>query len=219
MSDLLQEVDEIMRQERLEKFWHENGNFIIGLIAFVILATAAWSGYQVWAQHQRTTQTAALIEALENDAVAETAPEITGDLKAVALLTAAGEALDEGDQDLARTYYNQVKEKASGDLRGLGVIMSARLAQQDQKADYLPDLQRLAGEHSSPWRYHAFIEAAVIEASVNQDYETARTYLQNVMNVQNAALALPSSLIERARALDHVYKTLQNQAGSSTQEG
>jgi hypothetical protein len=46
MSDIFQEVDEIMKQERMEKFWKQNGAWIIAFIVLTILGTAAISGYQ-----------------------------------------------------------------------------------------------------------------------------------------------------------------------------
>ncbi|MCD8562794.1 MAG: hypothetical protein LRY54_01755 [Alphaproteobacteria bacterium] len=48
MTDLLQEVDDMMRQEKLAKLWREHGNFIIGVILAIILATALVSAYKSW---------------------------------------------------------------------------------------------------------------------------------------------------------------------------
>lgn len=226
MSDLLREVDEMMRQERLEKFWRENGNYIIGFIVLSILLTAGITGWKNWQYQKRTTETEQLIAALDDDNYAEQADEISADLgkgiKAVALLTAAGKALEGGDQETAQGYYQQIAadKAASGDLYGLGVIMSARLAEEDGKAAYLSDLQKVAGDQGSPWRYHAFVEAALLEVSLNRDYEQARRYLKNVIDAAASGSSVPDSLVQRAQSLDHVYG-LQHNAGASAagQEG
>ena len=46
MADIFAEVDEELKQERLEKLWKEYGGIFISCIAAIILGTAANSGYK-----------------------------------------------------------------------------------------------------------------------------------------------------------------------------
>jgi hypothetical protein len=43
MSDVFAEIDEVMRQERLQKIWNEYGSWIIAGLVILLLATAGAS--------------------------------------------------------------------------------------------------------------------------------------------------------------------------------
>ncbi|MCD8494080.1 MAG: hypothetical protein LRY39_01445, partial [Alphaproteobacteria bacterium] len=182
MTDLLQEVDDMMRQEKLAKLWREHGNFIIGVILAIILATALVSAYKSWNSHVRQSQTTALMEALEKPDFAENAPEALKDLrpglKSIGLLNAAGKALKDKKPEEAAALFKTVAEDSStpGDLADFALIMEMRLAKPAEQAAFLPKLEKIAGSSSSPWRFHAATEAAVLKASA-QDYQGARALL------------------------------------------
>ncbi|MCD8498265.1 MAG: hypothetical protein LRZ85_09500 [Alphaproteobacteria bacterium] len=174
MTDLLQEVDDMMRQERLAKIWHNHGNFIIGAIVAIILATAAFSGIKSWNAHVRTQQTEKLMAALDENNFTEKAPEIAADLrpglKTVALLTAAGKHLEEEKPEEALILFKQIAGDKSTprDLAGFAVIMEARLNKNEgNKQDILAALENIYRSSASPWRFHAALEAAVLKASAD----------------------------------------------------
>lgn len=224
MTDLLQEVDDMMRQERMAKLWNEHGNFIIGCIVAVIVATGVFSALKSWNTHVRTTQTATLMSALEGDDFAAKAPEIVKDLrpglKAVALLNAAALKIKDGKTDEAAALFQNILDEGStpDDLRGLAVIMKARLAKAQDAPKNLPSLLELTQEKSSPWRFHAALDAALLKAAA-QDYEGARGLLGTILSAEGAQAAqLPPSLFERARALDHIYE-LKAPQNKEKQEG
>ncbi|MCD8562795.1 MAG: hypothetical protein LRY54_01760 [Alphaproteobacteria bacterium] len=159
----------------------------------------------------RQSQTTALMEALEKPDFAENAPEALKDLrpglKSIGLLNAAGKALKDKKPEEAAALFKTVAEDSStpGDLADFALIMEMRLAKPAEQAAFLPKLEKIAGSSSSPWRFHAATEAAVLKASA-QDYQGARALLLPMLNAEADILAsLPPSLMTRARALDHVY--------------
>lgn len=223
MSDLLQEVDDMMRRERMERLWKEHGNFIIGGVVTIILATAVFSGIKSWNAHVRQSQTESLITALEDKDFTTKAQELAGEygpgLKAITLLNAAAKQIQDGKKDEALALLKAASEDsgAPDDLAGLAVITASRLAPADQQGDYADKLEAVAKNSASPWAYHAAIEVAVMKAAKG-DYKAAREHLLTVLSLpEDKAMATPG-LVERARALDSVYAAKQKQA-SEKQEG
>ena len=208
MSDLLAEVDEAMRQEKLEKFWHENKAYIIAFIALTILSTAVMSGYRAWDTSTKTKQTAALI-ALQDAAdypsnVIEADLKLRPSLRGIALLTAAGTAMENDKKEDATKLYARLAAdtKIPDDFRFLGIIMDVRLKMDTpdaQNADLLATLHPIL-KSKSPWKPHAQIDAALLES--NQNPQQALEYLNAVADTAD----LPPSLYERAEKLHHVIK-------------
>jgi hypothetical protein len=48
VADIFQEVDEEVRRERLNKLWQRYGHYIIAACLLVVVAVAAWRGYEWW---------------------------------------------------------------------------------------------------------------------------------------------------------------------------
>ncbi|MCB9981201.1 MAG: hypothetical protein H6860_02245 [Rhodospirillales bacterium] len=223
MADLFREVDEVMRQERIEKFWSENKAYIIGVILGTILLTGLISGYRSWNSSVKEKQTAALIAMQEspeypgNILNAEELPMRAG-LRGIALLQAAGTFLDQDKTEDALTLYQRVSQdkELPGELQDLGTLMSVRLQidRGDQDGQSLLDqLIPLVSNLQSPWVHHARIEAALITADKLGDYSTALTHLNAVLDTPD----LPQSLTDRARALAHLYG-MKNKSISEKQD-
>ena len=58
MSDIFQEVDEEVRRERAEKLWKQYGHYAIAGCVLLVLAVAAWRGYEWWELKQATATSA-----------------------------------------------------------------------------------------------------------------------------------------------------------------
>lgn len=223
MSDLLQEVDEMMRQERLKRFWDENGNYVIGFIVMVILMTAGLSGYRSWDENARVEQTALALEAMRQEDFVNKAGQVAQDMRsgltAVTYLTAAGRSIDNGQETQALDYYNAVQnvQDPGGYLQGLGTIMAARLGEVSEGSANIQALEELAADMSSPWRYHAYLELAVLSA-MQENYDVAITHLNTLLTQDDGGLVLPETLIDRAIALRHVY-TIKKERGETRQNG
>jgi len=215
MSDLLHEVDEVMRQERMEKFWAANKNYIVGFIIGTILLTAVISGYKSWNTGVQEKQTAQIIT-LQN---ADNYPEnilktekltLRPALRGVVLLQAGGAFLDkDNNEDALKLYKRAANDKSlPNELNHLGRLMSVRLLidKDDQDgASLLETLKPVIADTKSPWTSHARLEASVISANKLSDLETALKHLKTVEDTAG----LPESLYKRAKALNHIYSLKQ----------
>jgi hypothetical protein len=216
MSDVFVELDEAIRQERVERFFKEHGKFVLGLVALTVLATGLISGFRAWNNSVRADQTSSLIALLDAedfpDNILAAEPDLRGGLKGVALLTAAGEFLDQEKQAEALELYERAAADRAvpADLRQLATLMSVRLQATGESADtdaMLKKLEAVARNNNSPWQAHARLESAVLYAHGKQDYKAARIQLALVTKMAD----LPETLRQRAEALDHVYALKQNE--------
>lgn len=208
MADILDEVDDMMRQERAAKFWHENGRYIIGFVVMTILFTAAISGYRTWNNNVQQTQTAALLMAVEAqnfpDNIAAIAPDLRPNLRGIALLNGASAYIQNEKPKKAAELYEQLSNdsKVPNDLRALGTLMSVRLADDSMSTDdKLGALNTLISEKSNVWQPYAMLEKALILANEKQDAPAALATLNNILQMDN----LPPSLEQNAENLHHLY--------------
>ncbi|MFP4313035.1 MAG: hypothetical protein ACLFR0_01800 [Alphaproteobacteria bacterium] len=212
MADVFQEVDEMMKQERMERFWKENGRWIIAFVVLTILGTAAISVYKSWNTGVMEEQTVRLISILESEEFPSNAVEMSADLRAplksIALLSAAQAYQDDEQNNEALALYNTLaQDNAIPQVyRSMALIMSARMDENLSAEEKLDKLRLVFSDEDNIWRYHAYLEAAIIQAHANNEYKAARELLANIM----AAPGVPSSLKEKAQKLDHVYETKMN---------
>ncbi len=61
MSDIIREVDEDLRRERIMRIWRDYGAFIVMAAVALVLAVAAWRGYE-WYQARESAKTGATFE-------------------------------------------------------------------------------------------------------------------------------------------------------------
>jgi hypothetical protein len=208
MSDFLAEVDEAMRQERIAKFWHENKTFIITFILLTILATGASSAYRSWDTNTKTEQTKTLIALQGADDypsnIIDAELNIRPSLRGIALLSAAGTFVETDKPQEALKLYSRLAadSKIPEEYRYLGILMKARLTlstgQDVQTQDILASLYPVL-ENDSPWKSHAQIDAAILEAEANTP--KALELLNAVQDTPN----LPQTLYERAEKLHHIF--------------
>ncbi|MGH1399019.1 MAG: hypothetical protein ACRBCT_07385 [Alphaproteobacteria bacterium] len=207
MSDLLTEVDEAMRQERLKKFWDENSALIIFFVAGTIIMTGVFSGYNAWKDKAQKAQTTALIETLE----AADSPTNTSDtkdlkaLKAIAQLKAAASYIeDEKPEEALKLYESIANNKgAASHFRDLARLAQTRLSLSQETPDADALLETLAPilNGKSPFKPQAQIEAAAIHAHLKNDSAAAKALLDEVLETPD----LPPSLYKKAQSLNHIY--------------
>jgi len=206
MSDLLAEVDEAMRQERMEKFWHENKTYIIAFIALTILSTAAMSGYRSWDAKTKIKQTEEVI-ALQESAdypsnIIDAELKVRPSLRGITLLSAAGRFMEQDKPEEAAKLYARLAAdtKIPAEFQDLGVLMDVRLKMDNdsaQNAELLAALQPVL-KSKSAWKPHAQIDAALLEATQNPQKSL------ELLNAVSDTEGLPPSLYERAQKLHHV---------------
>lgn len=67
MSDdsFIREVDEQLREDRVKEAWARYGNYVIGLAVLVVLATAAWRGWEYYSDSRAARDGDRYINAME----------------------------------------------------------------------------------------------------------------------------------------------------------
>lgn len=205
MSDIMREVDEAMRQERMEKFWKENGQTLIIFVVATILMTGIISGYRSWDHSVKSKQTGEMMALMEAkdfpDNIKDKKLDFRPGLRGITLINGAQKYLSEKKNDEAMALYAKAADDKGipEEIRHLAVLQEIRLSKEPTEAQ-IKKLQAVADDGSSPWRFYAKLEAAAYAAAKN-DYKTARKYVAEVMDAKD----LPDTLYGKARALDHVY--------------
>ncbi|MGQ0527912.1 MAG: hypothetical protein ACT4OY_07810 [Alphaproteobacteria bacterium] len=209
MTDLLAEVDDMMRRERVEKIWRDHGPKIVALLVTVILGTALYSAWNAWETHTKTRDTDTLLTLMETSAFPHNIDpqnlDMRGGTRGVTALIAARSLLIRKENDRALAVYESVSADRGIDpeLRQLGTLMKVRLLSPKDGAD-MPalreELEDVYKDKASPWRHHARLEAAVLAAAA-KDYKGAQDILGPLLKEED----LPETFIAKARALNHVY--------------
>lgn len=212
MADIFREVDEMMKQERLERFWKANKLWIIAFIVLSITGTAGISVYKSWDNSVKEEQTSILLKASENPdfpaGLAEIAKDFRPSLRGIAYLGAAQSEYEKENQASALEFYKlAAQDKAiPAEYRDMALLMQTRLDSELSADDKLAKLGSISGNNNSPWRYHAALEAAVVLAHEKQDYAAARIELEKITKTNPA---LPSSFFAKAKNLEQLYALRQ----------
>lgn len=202
MSDIFREVEEDVRKERLEKLWKAYGDYIIALVALIVLSVA---GYELWLRYedgqrakassdfvaaQHLTNAAQAVAAFQT--LAKTAP---GGYAELAKLEQADAMPAAGQVQGAIALY---KDIASSDSGAVGATARLRagwlMADTASRADLVTLLAPLDAP-SGPWRQLAH------EILAYSDYRAG-----NIKGAASAFEALaddpdsPDALKSRARA-------------------
>lgn len=203
MSDVIDEVERELRDERLAILWQRYGRFVVGGIVAVIVITAC----VVFARHvlvqKRIAQTQALFQALAQDDMAEAVDglEVRDSLRVIGLMQAAGQAFRAGDFEKAADLYNKVIALPAVDAapyRGLAALMYVRL----RPDETVSVLSSFVDDQAGVWAAHAGLELAIYEAGRN-NYEQALVYLERVKGFGSVSGA---TLLSQVEALAHVYR-------------
>ncbi len=212
-QNLILEIEEALKREKTEKLFKEYGPYILAGALLAILFTGIMSGYRSWESRANAENTALLMEAMDNKdqvkALEEVAPKLRPGQRAIALMTAANVLLSQDKPAEAKVIFGKTAaDKALPAMyRDLAALMNVRLTLSGETknvdaAGLLAQLQPLMGK-SNPWRWHAYIEAALIAAHLQNDYASARKHLEAITT--GGETNVPPSVMNRARELDQVF--------------
>lgn len=207
MSDVFAEVDEIMRQERMERLWKNHGGTLLSIVLTLIIGTAGYSGYKAWDSSQRIESTDSLLTLVQDKDfptnIESDTLDIRSGLKGIALITAAAETADHGDIEKAISLYQAAVEDKSlpDDLKQLAQLNIAKLSHNTDIEIRLATLDEISNSKNSPWRYHAYLESAVILANEKFDADAAIANLNKILETSG----LQQTLYDKARALSQIY--------------
>lgn len=211
MSNLLLEIDEAMRRERMEKLWKAYGPYLLAFLGFIVLATAVYSSWKAWDESVRTKQTAELFALMEDSNFPSNInPEqlnLRGSLRGIALMNGAGTYARRDKTAEALKLYEAAANDTGipSDLRHLAILMRVRILANDanSKENLIDILKPVTNDNRSAWQPYALIEAASFTANRDKDYAHARKYLEQVLEREN----LPQTIYAKAQALDQIYAT------------
>lgn len=215
MSDMFREVDEALRQEKLNQMWEKHSSLIIGTIIGLIAGVALYTAYFGWLESRNQDRTAILYQAAEGE---ETDPSmLEGDSLALYHLIKARQALDAEDLATAQTHYEAARDSgASDELTGLAALNLSMMALDDPAANRAPDAPDLL---PAPWTSHGLLATALHQADQNQYLDAVAT-LDELIAQNNPAP--PPSLVATAQALRHVFvadaETTEPSVAATTEE-
>ncbi|MGB4056485.1 MAG: hypothetical protein WBK77_00165 [Alphaproteobacteria bacterium] len=214
MTDIILETEEMMRQERMAKLWKENGKTLIVFIVMTVIATGVISAWRTWDAGVKAKGTDQILTLLEDknfpDNIKDAKLDMRPGLRGIALINGAQTYLDQKKTAEAIALYAKAADDNAvpGEIRDLAVMMQARLTKDAQNDEALmKKLDAVTKTSNSPWRAHAALEAAALQAE-KKDIPAARKYLAGIMEQKNA----PDALYKKAQALDHIYATREKTA-------
>lgn len=206
MSDIFREVDEALQREKAEKFWAEYGATILIAAVLIVVGTALGVLWRNWDHSRNEAETARLIEALRSEEQASLQTVIEDGRsgpEAIALMSAAQKAVNNGDIQTAADLYRQAAEDRNvpRDLRDLARISYVRLQPETDANKNLDILKPVLDRNTSPFIWQARLEAARLEAK-SENYDVA---LKQLSFFNNAEGTIPESLLQRASAMRQLY--------------
>lgn len=213
--DILREVEESLRTEKAIRFWNDHGKTIIAIVAAIILATMAQSGWTAYKKNQDEKSTSQFLDTIKTTApipsLKKLSAEQNGSGSALSGLTAAAMSVDKKNWTEAIELYKQVSENKSAPkpYRDLAAIQMVSLQLDHDKkvtgSNLLKSLENIIKDKKSPWQARAIFTSALIKSSKNKDIASARADLQTLVAIPN----LPTSFLDQVRSLDEIYRLRQ----------
>ncbi len=215
MTDILREVDEAMRADKMARVWEEHKTVLITGITALILGTAAHSAWNAYDASQKRESTGAFITALDSAEplvqLEKLAAEETGSSRSLPLMNAASKAVAAGKFSDAINFYDEIisDKKAPSMFRDLAIVQKANLSldhvEGAKAADLIATLDPVANSTKSPWQGQALMTRAVIKAHQGNDVTAAIDDLKIITSNE----VTPDSLRQRAQALIDTYQSKQ----------
>jgi hypothetical protein len=217
VSDIFDEVDEEVRREQLKKLWERYGNYIIAAAVLVVLAVAAWRGYQYW-EARKAVEAGAAYDAATTladqgkhneaeTAFAKLASDGTTGYRVLARLREAAE-LGERDPKAAVTAYDAIAAESAGqplvsDLAALRAgFLLVDTASYDEIARRLEPLTQPTGVFR-----HSARELLALSAWRNGDKAAARKWADAARSDPDAPSGLRARMEVLAELLPETSKS------------
>lgn len=192
-DSFIREVDEEMRQDRLQAFWSRFGKFIIGGAVLIVLAVAGYRGFEYYAQNRaagfgdRLEEIAKLSDQGRHDEViaglGKFSKEAGGEYPALARLRLGEEYLKKGEAETALKVLDALisDSSASYEYRDLARLRAGQIAIDIQDyASIKARLEPLTGEDNA-YRYLA-AEVLGISAMKSGDDNDALKWLKMIVD-------------------------------------
>lgn len=164
---LIKEVDEDLRQEQLNKLWAKHGGLLSAGAVAVVLAVAAFQGWNAWDLKQRQASSLRYAEAttLLEQGRKDEASEVLGKLQTegskgyrlLAEMRIADLRQQQGDLAGAAVMYQQIAADSGADraYRDMAAIRAAYLTLDRADPATLDKAMEPLAQESSSWRHSA----------------------------------------------------------------
>ncbi|MDE1151998.1 MAG: tetratricopeptide repeat protein [Micavibrio sp.] len=215
MSDLMNEIDDDLRRQKLEAFWQENRNWIIGGILLAICSTAGMTWWRSYDYQKNLVQTQGLIQAIESGDAAKLgtyAGESDRNHAALARLVEAGLLVRDGKQAEAIKAYDDVSGTMGADsaLRDLAHLLSiGQRLNTDTPQKLHGEIEKLSGDGDA-FRYSALeMDALLYAREKNMKMAIDR------LSVIAAGADAPDDVRTRAVTLRELYTASLNEPAAA----
>lgn len=208
MVDIFQEVDEELRQDRLQKFWEAYGRLVLTAVVLVIGAAAGWKGWdhysltkRIDSSHQYQVAENLLREGKHDDALAlfaSLSKEGFGPYQKLGEIRKAALLRDSGNIEAAVDIYASISQDLSQsrilrDAASLNLV-TTKLGEPDKKLDQLIADIRPLTQPGRPLRFSALEILGLLEIK-RGDKKSAESIFKKLADAPDA----PES--SRARAV------------------
>lgn len=212
MSDIFHEVEEEVRQERLQQWWKKYGDYVIAGVSVVVIGVAGYKLWQYYDQRERVKASSEyqaamqISQAGQNDLAAQSYAQIAKKAPSgyalIAQLSQADELLASGRTNDAVALYTKLMDN---DKAGLGQVarMRAAWAQADKlSTEQLKTLLAPLNDGKSQWR---FMAQELLAYRAMHDGRTAESLA--AYKTLAADKDAPASLRQRAEAMASLLQT------------
>ncbi|MEN0651814.1 MULTISPECIES: tetratricopeptide repeat protein [Hyphobacterium] len=207
MADIFeQEVDEELRKDRYNALLRRYGPWVLGIAIVIVVVVGGWQAWESWSKSQRDAASETYVSAarlVENERwdaaeaaleqIAESGPDGYATL---ALMQRGAVALEQGDNDAARRYFEQAAARSPEPIvRDLATLKAALAGFESYSTDDLANrLGRIASGDNA--MRHLAIELIASKALSEGDYARARQEYDSIV----FALDAPDGVRVRASA-------------------
>jgi hypothetical protein len=185
---LMREIDEALRQEKLQHFFRLCGRYIIVVSAVILLSTGS---YVWWKSHVRTTHER-LTEQLHN---------------AISLV-------ENGKSYQARSIFDQLAQQSDDHialLAGLWKVKLKHLAGKTQEAkEIATTLEKKYGKRSEFFPYTDWLKLHETTSPMNGTYALSAQELQAITHIHAKEFDKASLLLEQMLKLEHMPHTMRD---------
>lgn len=205
MSDLMNEIDDDLRNQKLVAFWKENGSWIIGGAVLAVIMTAGMTFWHGYSAEKNTAATQALLSAVVTDdaqKISDFAATTDKNHAAIARFAAAARFLEKGENGKADALYSEIADMSGLDRswKDLATLLSVRNRfDTGAPPELRAELDKLTGK-KGVWRFSAIEMQALLHAREG-DNAKAAALLAEISASANA----PVDVRTRAFTLRELY--------------
>lgn len=206
MSDIFQEIEEEVRRDEYAKLWKQYGDYVVAVVALLIIAVAGWQLWTRYEGNQRLKASENLIAAQQladagdptraNQALSVVAKDAPSGYAEMARMTEAGVLLRSGKRDEAVQLYKEIAESDHGAVGEVARIRAGwAMSDYAPRADLETELKPLLDPKST---WHAMASEILAYAELRMGHNDAAAKAFDAIAKDKGA---PDSIRRRAEVM------------------